>query len=99
MRYQHAIQAGTIRESQRKTKGKDVPRTLRAELSKPTVEDASETGYEMWAREIISNAKDNAARLEVLKFLEGASPPDKGMLEEDLPIPEACDEYGNPVEP
>ena len=60
---------------------------IRAELAKPTVEDPRENGYEMWARKIVQAASDgdNAEKLEVLKFLEGVSPPTKAAPEESTP--------------
>jgi Family of unknown function (DUF5681) len=80
--------------------GKSFRGSLRAELSKPTLDDPSETSYELWARKIIKEASegDKAARLEVIKFLEGAGPPDKGRLDEDLEYPEADDEDGNEID-
>jgi Family of unknown function (DUF5681) len=81
-------------------KGRTYRGSLRAELSKPTLEDPSEIGYEVWARKIIDQAEAAGweSMLEVIKFLEGASPSNKD-LPEDLDYAEACDEYGNPVEP
>jgi hypothetical protein len=74
--------------------------SLRAELSKPTLKDRSETGYELWARKIIDQAEAAGweSMIEVAKFMEGASPSSKD-LPEDLDYPEAYDEDGNSVEP
>jgi hypothetical protein len=84
-----------------RTPGKTVRDALRAQLAKPTARDPNKTGYELWARRIIEWAETAGYEhmLEVAKFLEGASPPDKGMPFEDLEYPEACDQDGNPVEP
>lgn len=72
---------------------------LRAELSKPSKENPSETVYEEWARKLVAEAKDGDAKMDVMKFLEAASPPDKGMSVDNLENPESSDADGNTVEP
>jgi Family of unknown function (DUF5681) len=74
---------------------------IRAELSKPDPGSPTETRYESWARQIVEEAElgGNGAKMEVLKFLEGASPADKGEPPADLDDSELTDDNGNSIDP
>ena len=71
---------------------------LRAELSKPNPLNPAETVYEKWAREMVAEALTYEPRLDVIKFLEGASPLIKPS-DEPLEDSHATDSNGNTVVP
>ena len=73
---------------------------IRAELSKPDPDSPIETRCESWARRMVEEAEvgGNGAMLEVMKFLEGSSPADKGEPPVELDDPPLIDADGNPID-
>jgi hypothetical protein len=82
-------------------KGRTFREAIRAELGKPDPGSPKETRYEVWARRIVEEAAegDNSAKMEVIKFLEGSSPADKGDPPEPLENQPASDVDGNTLDP
>ena len=76
-------------------------RALRAELGRPSPENPSETRYAEWARKIVDEASKGSTdqKMEVMKFLEGTAPADKGEPPGDLDESETTDEHGNSIDP
>jgi hypothetical protein len=70
---------------------------IRAKLSQIDPKKGK-TYYEIWADEIVLDAIDNEAKLDVIKFLEGATPLIKPS-DDPLEDPQSYDADGNSVEP
>ena len=71
---------------------------LRAYLWTPHPDRADRTRFQVWCEEMIAEATRIDQRMELLKWLDGASPPQvKGPDPEELDGAESIDEHGNVI--
>jgi Family of unknown function (DUF5681) len=73
-------------------------KAIREALSEIDPKSKSKTYYQSWARSLRDGAISNEQKIEIAKFLEGATPLIKPS-NEDLEDSQAHDSDGNPVEP
>jgi hypothetical protein len=79
---------------------KTARREFRRLLEQPEKPRGKQTRYEVWIEIVIKWAgKDGSRIMEVLRWLEGPSPPPSDQPHEELEESRAQDARGNPIEP
>ena len=96
-----AFTKGTSGNPNGRPKGLTFRSVIREVLSRPIPGKGNKTRYLEWAESIIKEAESlgNPAKMEIIKFLEGATPYDKGTPDDDLEEPESADVHGNTLDP